>query len=50
LVANRDKNGAASGKLYLDEGFVDDSDEGCEDPDKTREHYEFLLSANSVKK
>lgn len=41
LVANRDHNGAASLRLYLDDGIS---------TDQQTEFYEFLLSANSLKK
>jgi hypothetical protein len=41
LIANRDKNGAATTKLYLDDGFWTNS--------KLAIH-ELLISANSIKK
>jgi len=44
-VANRDENGHAQGKLFIDKGF---SVKEIEDGDY--EHYEFHLSANSLKK
>lgn len=45
LVANRDENGKASGKLFLDGGYsLSELDNG------EYEQYEFLLSANSFKK
>jgi hypothetical protein len=41
FVANRDENGQAKLKLYLDDG---------ESLNQQTEYYEFLLSANSLKK
>jgi hypothetical protein len=41
LIANRDKNGAATTKLYLDDGFWTNS---------KRAIHELLISANSIKK
>ena len=41
FIANRDDNGAASMKLYLDDGISTDQD---------TEYYEFILSGNSLKK
>ena len=41
FIANRDKNGAASTKIYLDDG---------ESLEQDTEYYNILLSANSIKK
>jgi hypothetical protein len=41
LVANRDHNGAATGKIYIDDGI------NITQPES---YYELLLSSNSIKK
>jgi hypothetical protein len=44
LIANRDKNKAATTKLYLDDGFVENTYTAI------LAIYEILISANSIKK
>ena len=41
LISNRDVNGAAYGKVYIDDGVSSNSKQA---------RYEFLLAKNSIKK
>jgi hypothetical protein len=45
LIANRDKNGYASGLAYLDDGETSTKEMG-----QDYEYYEFIISGNSIKK